>query len=175
MNTKDKNAEIYLDILSEKKCSENYVSWMNDSDITRFLESRWKYQSDESVKQYIQYMNDSPNNFLFGIFIKETEQHIGNIKIGSIDWVHRFGDVGLLIGERSFWGKGYATIAIEHVAEIAFTVLNLNKLWAGIYEGNEGSYKAFLKVGWNDAGLLKNHRYSGGKYVNEYLVEKCKD
>jgi RimJ/RimL family protein N-acetyltransferase len=174
MDTKNNGSEIYLTILSEANYSPNYAGWMNDYEITRFLESRWKYQTDASVRDYIRYMNESTTNFLFGIFLQDTNQHIGNIKIGGIDWIHRYGDVGLLIGERSHWGKGYASLAILQVTQIAFRHLNLNKLWAGIYKGNEGSYKAFIKAGWRDVGLLKNHRYSNGQYIDEYLVEIIK-
>lgn len=171
MNTKELNKPIYLEILTEANFSENYVNWMNDYEITKYLESRWRGQTIDSIKEYLKYMNESPNNFMFGIFLSSNNQHIGNIKIGSIDWIHRNGDVGLLIGERSTWGKGYATEAIRQITHIAFKSLNLNKLLAGIYVGNEGSYKAFIKAGWQDVGLLKKHRFSEGKFVDEYLVE----
>ncbi len=56
----------------------------------------------------------------FGIFVIETREHIGNIKIGNIDQIHRFADVGLLIGEASARGKGYGTEAILLACRYAF-------------------------------------------------------
>lgn len=163
--------KIYLDILSDDNVSPDYVNWMNDYQITRYLESRWKAQTQQSIQDYIRYMNKSDNDILFGIFQKDERRHIGNIKIGSINWIHRNADIGLLIGDRNSWGKGYASEAIQLVTKYAFESLNLHKLWAGIYVGNEGSYKAFLKAGWSDAGLFKEHRFTEGKYVDEYVVE----
>jgi [ribosomal protein S5]-alanine N-acetyltransferase len=162
---------IYLEILSEENVSPDYHQWMNDYEITRFLESRWKYQTRDSVLDYIRYINKSENDVLFGMFLLNDKKHIGNIKIGSINWVHRNADVGLLIGDRNAWGKGYGTDAIRLVTKYAFESLNLHKLIAGIYRGNEGSYKAFIKAGWSDIGIMKEHRFFEGKYVDEYLVE----
>lgn len=163
--------KIFLDLLSAENVSPDYANWMNDYNITKFLESRWKSQTRESVLDFVQHLNNSDNDILFGIFLKNDKKHIGNIKIGGISWKHRNADVGLLIGDKNSWGKGYASDAIKLVTKYAFESLNLHKLWAGIYKGNEGSYKAFIKAGWSDAGVLKEHRFFEGKYVDEYLVE----
>ncbi len=86
---------IYLKILSEENVSPDYHQWLNDYEITRFLESRWKYQTRDSVLDYIHYINKSENDVLFGMFLLNEKKHIGNIKIGSINWMHRNADVGL--------------------------------------------------------------------------------
>jgi RimJ/RimL family protein N-acetyltransferase len=153
----------------------NYVAWMNDPDITQFLESRWRAHTFESIRAFVAAMNESPRDFQFGMFLKNSDIHIGNIKVGNIDLMHRRGDVGLLIGDKNSWGKGYATEAITLVTRFAFEELNLNKLIAGMYAPNQGSYKAFIKAGWRDVGVLKAHCFYKGGYVDELLVEKCRE
>lgn len=167
--------KIYLQLLSEENASSEYAEWMNDYEVNRFLESRWKYQTADSVLDFVRYINKSENDILFGIFLKNENKHIGNIKIGNINWIHRNADIGLLIGDRNFWGKGFASDAIKLITIYAFKSLNLHKLIAGIYKGNEGSYKAFLKAGWSDIGIMKEHRFFEGNYVDEYLVEILSD
>jgi [ribosomal protein S5]-alanine N-acetyltransferase len=107
------------------------------------------------------------------MFLKETQTHIGNIKIGSINWQHRYGDVGLLIGDKNSWGKGIAAEAISLVTQYAFEELNLHKLTAGMYEQNIGSYKAFIKAGYQEVGRFKQHYFSHGEYVDGIVVERC--
>ena len=165
---------IFIKPLSPEDVTQNYANWMADEEVTQFLESRWNAYIIEDLKNYIKTINDSPNDFIFGIFIKETSQYIGNIKIGSINQLHRFGDIGLMLGEKTAWGKGFGTEAITLATKYAFEELNLNKLIAGIYANNIGSYKAFLKAGYREAGLLKNHRFYKGIYIDEILVEKSK-
>jgi RimJ/RimL family protein N-acetyltransferase len=152
----------------------HYVAWMNDPDTMQFLESRWRAHTLESIRAFVTAMNESPRDFQFGMFLKDSNIHIGNIKIGGIDQMHRRGDVGLLIGDKNAWGKGYATEAIELATRFAFEELNVNKLTAGMYAPNVGSYKAFIKAGWREVGILKAHCFYKGGYVDEFLVEKCR-
>jgi len=162
---------VFLRILSASDVSEAYRSWMSDDEVVRYLECRWRSYTLEDLREFVESMNRSPRDVLFGIFERGTERHVGNIKIGNIDPIHRFADVGLLIGDRPSWGKGYGSEAIRLACRYAREELNLHKLTAGIYASNEGSRRAFLKAGFREAGLLKEHRLSAGAYVDEWLME----
>jgi [ribosomal protein S5]-alanine N-acetyltransferase len=161
---------VQLRLLSPDSVSPNYLQWLADPDVNRFLENRWRCPTLTDVTAFVTSMNDSPTDFLFGIFL--DDKHIGNIKIGGIHWVHRYGDVGLLIGDRTCWGKGYATQAIQLASNYAWQQLNLRKLTAGIYANNVGSSKAFAKAGYREVGRLHQHRLSDGQWVDEILVEQ---
>ncbi|TAE30391.1 MAG: N-acetyltransferase [Candidatus Kapaibacterium sp.] len=166
---------IYLRLLTPEDVGNDYVSWMNDSEITQYLESRWSAYTLETVRAFVKAMCDSPKDFLFGMFLNATNQHIGNIKIGNVNAIHRYGDVGLIIGDKASWGKGIASEAISLVTQYGFEELNLHKLIAGMYEQNVGSYKAFLKSGYQDAGRYKAHFFYQGRYVDARFVEKCRE
>ncbi len=165
---------IFLKGLSSKDVTQAYVKWMQDEEVTQFLESRWDMHTAGSLKKYIKHINGSPHDFLFGIFLKETKEHIGNIKIGEINEKHKYGDLGLMIGNKNMWGKGYATEAIIFATNYAIEKLSLNKLKAGIYANNVGSHRAFIKAGYREVGRWEKHRYYKGNYIDEILVEKCK-
>jgi len=103
---------IFLRRLTEDDATEEYVRWMNDPDINQYLESRFYTHTIESTKAFIRSVTND-NNYQFGIFDKETGKHIGNIKVGSINHYHKYADIGFLIGEKQFWGRGIATEAIK--------------------------------------------------------------
>ncbi|MDC4205803.1 MAG: GNAT family protein [Candidatus Manganitrophus sp.] len=90
--------------------------------------------------------------------------------MGPIQWIHRLADIGLLIGEKDCWGKGYATEAIQLVSDYAFNVLNLHKVAAGCYGPNEGSARAFQKAGFVVEGVRKEQFYTNGSYVDDILL-----
>jgi RimJ/RimL family protein N-acetyltransferase len=159
---------IYLRRLTEDDVSEEYVKWMNDPDINQYLESRFNVQTIDSTKAFIRSVTNE-KNYQFGIFVKGTSRHIGNIKIGNINPYHKYADVGFLIGEKDFWGKGIATEAIKLITDYAFTVLGLHKLWGGAYAPNVGSQKAFLKNGYQIEGCKKSHCMCDGKYVDSFI------
>lgn len=175
MSTKIIGNRIYLKILTTEDVGDTYLNWMRDEETVQFLESRWTAYSIEDLRAYVKQMNDSSKDFLFGIYLKENDKHIGNIKIGEINQIHKFGDIGLIIGNKQLWGKGYGTEAIKLATDYAFRELNLNKLKAGVYANNIGSYNAFIKAGYSEVGRYKNHRFHKDKFVDEILVEKCKD
>lgn len=121
---------IYLRRLTEDDASEAYVRWMNDPDINQYLESKYYMHTIESTKAFIRSVtNDS--NYQFGIFLKDTDKHIGNIKVGGINHHHNYADIGFLIGDKSYWGKGIATEAIGLATEFGFNALKLNKICGG--------------------------------------------
>ncbi len=162
---------IYLRRMTEEDVSEDYVRWMNDPEINQFLESRFYKQTVESTKSYIRSVSNDAN-YQFGIFIKGTNQHVGNIKIGNINHFHGFADIGFLIGEKNYWGKGVATEAIGLASDFAFNTLKLHKLWGGAYSPNLGSVKAFLKNGYQQEGIKKSQYLCHGIYVDDILFGK---
>ena len=142
--------------LSSSDITEEYVEWLNDTEINQFLESRFTRQDINSVESYIRKMAASEIDYLFGIFDKADAKHIGNIKLGPVSTCHRRAEIGLIIGDKQKWGKGYATEAITLVSEFAFYQIDLLKLTAGCYESNLGSKRAFEKVGYCVEGFVRS-------------------
>lgn len=145
-------------------CSDAYVAWMNDPEVKRFLETRFQpEQTIDSIRGFVASIRAKPNEVLFGIFLKEAGRHIGNIKVGPISAIHLCGDVSLLVGARDCWGAGYAAEAIGAVSRYAFSSLGVHKLSASMYSPNVGSTKAFLKTGYRQEGLRRDHYMLDGE------------
>lgn len=134
-----------------------YVGWFERSAVTRYLETT-NPQSPDSLAKYIDRINASPAEALFGIFAETPPSHIGNIKLGPIAQRHRRASVGLIIGEPGFWGRGLGRRAIDLVAGYAFTELRLEKLTAGCVVANQGSRRAFAAAGFKEEALLVRHQ-----------------
>jgi RimJ/RimL family protein N-acetyltransferase len=139
---------IYITSLDAYGELDHYVGWLNDPKINSMLEARRIEHSRESVQEFINSANASPSEYLFGIFLKNRDVHIGNIRLHSINTDTQFGEIGLLIGETSEWGKGYATEAINLVVEFGEKKLSLKTFGAGCYSTNLASAKAFQKAGF---------------------------
>jgi [ribosomal protein S5]-alanine N-acetyltransferase len=162
--------------LKPSDVSSNFIRWLNDPDVFRYLETRWSAQNKETILAFVSTVNARDNEHLFGIFLKDGGRHIGNIKVGPINAHHRVGDVSLLIGERDCWGKGYATEAIAAVSRHAFLELNVRKLSAGMYAENLGSYKSFLRVGYSEEGRKRAHCILDGEptdVIQVGLLAEC--
>ncbi|WP_395830118.1 GNAT family N-acetyltransferase [Elstera sp.] len=144
--------QLWLRTLDESAATGPYLAWMQDAEILRFLEARFGRHTPESLADFIHSMNQNPDALLLGMFFKGDDgragRHVGNIKLGPVNREHARGDIGLLIGDKSVWGRGLATEAIAALTRYAFEQLRLNRLYAGCYGGNDGSVRAFVKAGW---------------------------
>ena len=146
---------IALRLVRLEDCTERYVAWLEDPEVSRYLETRWSRQTLPEVREFITSVRASLHSHLFAIWRRDTGEHIGNIKIGPINPMHRYADVSYFIGERSAWGRGYATAAIRCATRIGFAILGLHRVRAGVYEGNVASARALERVGYTLDGTLR--------------------
>jgi len=84
--------------------------------------------------------------------------------IHGIDWIHRYGTTGSLIGEKEYWGKGLGTDAKMHLLDHAFNTMNLHRICSNVFEWNERSLRYNLKCGYKIEGSRRQHLFRNGKY-----------
>jgi len=158
--------------LSVADVTQDYVDWLNDPITNQFLEVRFTTQTVGTVKEFVQKMVESPTDYLLGIYLRAANQHIGNLHVGPIDRHHESTAIGLMIGGRKFHGQGFGPEAISMISEHCFRQLGLTKLWAGCYESNQGSQKAFKKAGFHNDATLKDHCVYAGSRENVVIYSK---
>jgi len=88
--------------------------------------------------------------------------------------VYRKGaEIGYWIGE-AFWKKGIASTAIRLTSDYAFETLKLERLFAGVFEGNEGSKRVLEKCGYTLEGISRKAVYKNNKLMDEYRFAKLR-
>ena len=161
---------LYLRGLSVDDVGEVYHRWLNDPEVTQYTESRFVPHSMAGLREYVARFAGDRDHLFLAIVLRKDNRHIGNIKLGPINWIHRTGDIGIIIGEKECWGQGYASDAIRLLTDYAFRALNLRRLTAGCYATNVGSVRAFLKAGFQQDGTRRRQYWSGNSYVDEILL-----
>lgn len=153
-----KSKKIILKKLNLKKdISNKYKRWMNDLEVHKYTEQKYVKHTLTNIKKFVKEKNQSNNEFLYGIFVKKKNLniHIGNIKLGPINYFHKNAEISYFIGEKELWGKGYAASAIKEIIKIA-KKKKLKKLKAGSYKVNIGSKKVLIKNGFKVEGRLRS-------------------
>ena len=169
-----KSVKIILRKLNLKKdISKKYQNWMNDFEVHKFTEQKYTKHSLINIRNFVREKNKSKNEFLYGIFFKKNnfKTHIGNIKLGPINFIHKTGEVSYFIGEKELWAKGYTILAIKEIIKIA-KKKGIKKLKAGLYEMNIGSKKVLIKNGFKIEGKFKSEIIYEGKRFNSYWFGK---
>jgi ribosomal-protein-alanine N-acetyltransferase len=155
---------VYLRRLEDADVSEEYLAWLNDPDVTRYLETGRTPSSVESIRQFLRRFDGSTTDFIFAIVERRTDRHVGNITLNRISATHRTADTGLMIGRKDARGKGYAREAWALVAGYAFARLGLRKLIAGVVDGNVASQMSLEKLGFKVEGRLRQEYWVDGMW-----------
>jgi RimJ/RimL family protein N-acetyltransferase len=167
--------KLYLRGLETSDLEGEYFDWLNDREVTKFLDSGAFPNTPERLEEYYRSVALSPNNVMLAIIDKESDKHIGNIRLGPINWITRIAPLGIMIGNKEFWGKGYATEAIQLILEYAFKRLNLHKVNAGIVAIHQASIRAFEKAGFKIEGQARSQFYLDGDYYDSLYLGITKE
>jgi len=165
-----KGEQIFLRAASVDDASENYLSWINDPETTRGLVAGLFPSTLQDLRQYLQQIESSKDSVMFAICDNNTNQHIGNVKLDRFDWVSGTCELGILIGEQTFWGKGIATEVCRLVLDYAFDRLNLRKVLLAVYANNPGAIAVYKKIGFQLEGTLRKHVFQEGEHVDKHFM-----
>lgn len=101
--------------------------------------------------------------FLFAVERIEDGAFIGTIAAFKKDWKNRHIEVGISL-DRSVWGQGYGTDAMNVMVRVIFTEMNLHKVKLSVISHNPRAHRSYEKVGFKVDGRLRDEIYRGGKY-----------
>ncbi len=158
------NKQIILSTIKPHDVSDDYVSWLNDYEVTKYTEQRFYKNTKKNIKKFVADKFNSQSELLFGIFFKK--KHVGNIKLGQINKHHLSADLSYILGEKKFWNQGIITKSIKLVKEFAFQRLLLKKITSSCYENNIGSIKVLKKNNFCLEGVLKKQIVFENERVN---------
>ena len=162
--------KVILRPLEKADLNRSYLSWLNDSEVARYLISTAFPTNMDQLETFYQRVSASRTDVMLAIVSKETDRHIGNIKLGNINWVHRFADLGIMIGDKGSWGKGLGQEACRLLVGHAFMRLNLNKVTLSVYGCHSSAVKAYENVGFRVEGCLKSMLYNAGRYEDQLIM-----
>ncbi len=154
--------------------NETYLGWLNDDTVRKFMYSRDK-QTMEGLRAWVRKMTQSEIDYPFAIIDNATKKHVGNIKIGGIDWFHKNGDIGYFLGVKELWGKGYTSEAIRLATDYAINKLGLFHIRAGVMEENVASIKALRKAGYAFDGIWSGQLFDGTKRTGHAWLSATAD
>jgi len=89
-------------------------------------------------------------------------QLVGYVQLAMIDDHERHAAADILVGEKRMWGRGIASTALRILLDYAFTVRNLDRVYAEVYGFNQRSLRLMKRVGFQKEGILRQHEIDNG-------------
>jgi len=152
----------------ERSDIPTFVRWLNDPEVTQYLLMYMPFSQAQEERWFESHLNDSSSH-IFGTETPEGKL-IGNIGIDEIDWKDRKAVLGIVIGEKEYWGQGYGTDAIRALLRFAFTNMNLNRIRLSVFDYNERAQRCYRKCGFQLEGRLRQAHFSDGRYHDELVM-----
>lgn len=81
---------------------------------------------------------------------------IGSIWIGPIEWTHGAVEFGVYLGERSAWGHGLGTDALDAIVDFAFGWLRMERVWLRVRATNRRARRSYEKAGFREEGIERS-------------------
>lgn len=168
--------KVYLRAIQEEDLPQ-LLAWRNLPHFRQYFRE-YRELNMQMQKQWFQTaVTNDKNTIMFSICHKETHSLLGCCGLCSINWVHRWAELSLYIGDKECYidEDGYAFDSCQILFDYAFGELNLNKIWAEIYELDHPKKKLYTALGFHRDGVLREHYFYRGKYWDSLLFSFLKN
>ncbi len=150
----------------ERSDLERFVEWFNDQEVTHHL-MRFLPMSLDAEKDWHEKLREKEEEKRpLALDAREGDQwvHIGSCGFEDIDWRSRKAELGIVIGDKRYWNRGYGSDAVRTLLRHGFENLNFHRVYLYVFEDNERAIKIYLRHGFQEEGRLRDHFYRKGRY-----------
>jgi RimJ/RimL family protein N-acetyltransferase len=154
---------------------EYYTRWNNDPIVRKYLRNILPITLEEQKSRAESRIQRLSDYISLEIWHKKDKKPIGVVGLNHINWVNRWANAFMHIGEKEYWGKNVATEAIRLLLKYAFNELNLNKIHGGAAIDNIGSWSVAEKIGFIFEGIEIDEFYVDGKYIDAKVYRLLKE
>ncbi len=157
----------------EKDDLQFSIHWYNDPDVLQGLGNFLPFSMADEQDWFDKMRARPPEEHNMMIEAKEftpqgdeTWKVIGSWGFFNLDRLNSSAEFGITIGEKSYWGQGYATEAVRLLAKVGFDSLNLNRIHLRVFETNTRAIRAYEKAGFTHEGRQRHAAFKDGKYTD---------
>lgn len=146
-------------------------SIVNDEQVMYYFSGGYISKSIEKIEQEYQeeYLTDDTKQiWIISAKTIHKSMNVGKIWLQRINFTHRSAEFGIQIN-KSNWGKGYGTEAMELLIRYVFDTLAFKRLYCSVLEYNKPAINLYKKLGFKYEGKYRAGAYIGGRYCDMYL------
>ena len=148
-----------------------YVEWFADPEVRRYLALYLPFSLAQEERWFENLLERLERREDVVLAIETAEGvHIGNVGLHRIDWRNRNAELGIAIGERSYWNQGYGTDAIRTLLSLAFREMNLHRVFLRVDADNARGIRCYEKAGFRREGVLREAVFKEGAYHDQYIM-----
>ena len=177
-----KGTKIELRPVSLEDIKKTY-EWRNDEETAKLAAGsslfRYSHVSKEQIEDDYEKSikkSDKRERGEFSIYtLEEVPKHIGSVQYRELNIVSRRCSIGIEVGNKEYWGKGYGSDTMRTLIHYLFQTMNLNRVQLETWSGNVRAIRSYEKCGFVVEGQLRNDAYIDGKYYDTIVMGLLKE
>jgi RimJ/RimL family protein N-acetyltransferase len=152
----------------------DFIRWFNDPEV-RY----WLAMSDspeltmEKEREWFEGLRADRARVVW--CIEAEGKAIGTLGLHEIDETQGRATLGISIGEKECWGRGYGRDAIRQALAYGFGELELRRIDLNTDEDNERGVRCYEACGFQREGLLRAYRVRLGEPVNGLVMSVLRE
>ncbi|WP_456112498.1 GNAT family N-acetyltransferase [Ruminococcus sp.] len=143
------DANVLMDLINDPEVENSVFGWS------------YPVSLSSQKKWILNLSNDTTVRYIIDV----DKEAVGVAIISSIDMKNRTSNMNIKL-LKSVRGRGIAMHALGLIIRYCFDELNMHCLTANVIERNENSRKLWIKLGFNEDGVLRQRIYKNGTYHN---------
>ncbi|WP_207915293.1 GNAT family N-acetyltransferase [Micromonospora sp. 15K316] len=154
----------------EPSDAESLWQWNHDSDVMRWMNEGYP-QTPARVRKWLE---ERPRNdygdVLFGVEVLSDAKLIGLVQLHGAKPETGIAVLDIYLGEKEYWGKGFATDAVRTACQYGFEKMRLHKITLTVVADNQAAHHVYQKVGFVEEGRLRQTFRRDGRWHDTYTM-----
>lgn len=146
-------------------------TYINDYEVSRNLSPGIPFPLlTHDEEKWFQSQSSQNHTYSFAIESVSDAQYIGGCGVNAVDWKNSVASVGIFIGDKGYWNKGYGSEAMGLLLRFIFTQMNINKVRLDVYSFNERAIACYTKCGFLTEGVRRQELFRDGRYYDIIIM-----
>jgi RimJ/RimL family protein N-acetyltransferase len=159
---------VYLRPLEESDAATCHP-WFSDPEVRVHLGRHALPCTERDSLEFIR-TQETRKEQAFAIIVRADGRHIGNCSLFRLNLIDRNAELGIAIGDKALWGKGFGREAVVLLCRHGFRALNLHRITLQVHATNERGLKCYARVGFKQEGILRDYVFTEGRYVDAIIM-----
>jgi RimJ/RimL family protein N-acetyltransferase len=155
----------------EPSDAEALWRWNHDPEVMRWMQD----SHPQSLAQVTRWLGEERGrneygDLLLGVEVQADDKLIGLVRLHGTEPELGIAELDIYLGEKNYWGKGYATDTVRTVCRYGFDKMRLHKITLTVVTENEAAWRAYRKVGFVQEGRLREVFRRDGRWYDQYTM-----
>ncbi len=155
----------------ERSDIPTFVRWFNDAEV-RHTTDLFEPMSTAAEERWFERRLEAEGEYLYSFegLVDGKWMQLGTIGLHQANWRNLSAMLGIVLGEKEHWDKGFGTEAVGLILDFAFRELNLHRVELDVYAFNPRAIRCYEKAGFKHEGTRREATFRDGAYHDVYRM-----